>query len=110
MRGIEYVKDYQEDIIETIPSTIIVVNESLKILYANRNYYLKSGMKERDVIGEKLSRVFPQILIGRTQIEEKIGDVFLTGKPFDGDQLRYPGGIFYFYKIYQLKEAEGCIS
>ena len=37
MRGIEYVKDYQEDIIETIPSTIIVVNESLKILYANRN-------------------------------------------------------------------------
>ena len=110
MRGIEYVKDYQEDIIETIPSTIIVVNESLKILYANRNYYLKSGMQERDVIGEKLSRVFPQILIGRTQIEEKIGDVFFTGKPFDGDQLRYPGGIFYFYKIYPLKEAEGCIS
>jgi PAS domain S-box-containing protein len=110
MKGFEYVKGYQEDIIETIPSTIIVVNESLKILYANRNYYLKSGMKERDVIGEKLSRVFPQILIGRTQIEEKIRDVFLTGKPSDGDQLRYPGGIFYFYKIYPLKEAEGSIS
>jgi PAS domain S-box-containing protein len=110
MKGIEYVRGYQENIIETIPSTIIVVNESLKVLYANSNYYLKSGMKERDVIGEKLSRVFPQILIGKTQMEEKIRDVFLTGSPFDGDQLKYPGGIFYFYKIYPLKEDEGSIN
>ena len=110
MIGIEAVRGYQEDIIEAIPSTIIVVNRSLEILYANRNYYAKSGKKDRDVTGERLTRAFPQMLIEKTRIDDKIREVFLRGEPFDGDQLRYPGGMFYFYKIYPLKEAGDTIS
>lgn len=108
MRGIESVNGYYEDIIETIPSTIIVVNRNLEILYANRNYYAKSW--GRDVIGKRLSRVFPQMLIEKTKIDDKIKEVFLTGIPFEGDQLRYPGGMFYFYKIHPLKDNEESIS
>ena len=111
MKGIESVRGYQEEIIEAIPSTIIVVNRSLEVLYANRNYYAKSvAKKERDVLGERLSRVIPQMLIEKTRIDEKIREVFLTGAPFDGDQLRYPGGMFYFYKIYPLKEGTESIN
>jgi len=111
MKGIESVRGYQEEIIEAIPSTIIVVNRSLEVLYANRNYYAKSVAKrERDVLGERLSRVIPAMLIEKTGIIDKIREVFLTGVPFDGDQIRYPGGMFYFYKIYPLKEDEAAIS
>jgi signal transduction histidine kinase len=111
MKGIESVRGYQEEIIEAIPSTIIVVNRSLEVLYANRNYYAKSVAKrERDVLGERLSRVIPPMLIEKTGIIDKIREVFLTGVPFDGDQIRYPGGMFYFYKIYPLKEDEESIS
>jgi signal transduction histidine kinase len=111
MKGIESVRGYQEEIIEAIPSTIIVVNRSLEVLYANRNYYAKSFAKrERDVLGERLSRVIPQMLIEKTRIDDKIREVFLTGLPFDGDQLRYPGGMFYFYKIYPLKEETESIN
>ena len=111
MKGIESVRGYQEEIIEAIPSTIIVVNRSLEVLYANRNYYAKSVAKrERDVLGERLSRVIPSMLIEKTGIIDKIREVFLTGVPFDGDQIRYPGGMFYFYKIYPLKEDEEFIS
>jgi signal transduction histidine kinase len=111
MKGIESVRGYQEEIIEAIPSTIIVVNRSLEVLYANRNYYAKSVAKrERDVLGERLSRVIPSMLIEKTGIIDKIREVFLTGVPFDGDQIRYPGGLFYFYKIYPLKEDEASIS
>ena len=111
MKGIESVRGYQEEIIEAIPSTIIVVNRSLEVLYANRNYYVKSVAKrERDVLGERLSRVIPSMLIEKTGIIDKIREVFLTGVPFDGDQIRYPGGLFYFYKIYPLKEDEASIS
>jgi len=111
MKGIESVRGYQEEIIEAIPSTIIVINRSLEVLYANRNYYAKSGAKrERDVLGEKLSRVIPPMLIEKTGIIDKIREEFLTGVPFDGDQIRYPGGLFYFYKIYPLKEDEDSIS
>ena len=111
MKGIESVRGYQEEIIEAIPSTIIVVNRRLEVLYANRNYYAKSVAKrERDVLGERLSRVIPSKLIEKTGIVDKIREVFLTGIPFDGDQIRYPGGMFYFYKIYPLKEHEESIS
>jgi len=111
MKGIESVRGYQEEIIESIPSTIIVVNRSLEVLYANKNYYAKSVAKrERDVLGERLSRVIPSMLIEKTGIIDKIREVFLTGVPFDGDQIRYPGGMFYFYKIYPLKEDEESIS
>ncbi|NPV63343.1 MAG: PAS domain-containing sensor histidine kinase [Methanotrichaceae archaeon] len=110
MKGIESVHGYQEDIIETIPSTILVVNRNLEILYANKNYYLKSGKRERDAVGERLCRVFPHVLMEKTNIEEKIKDVFQTGIPFDGEQLRYPDGMFYFYRINPLKGADGCVS
>lgn len=109
MKGIESVRAYQEDIIESIPSTIIVLDRGLKILYANRNYYVKSGKKERDVVGERLERVFSQMLIEKTRIDEKIRLVFETSIPFNGGQLRYPGGLFFFYKIHPLKEADMSI-
>jgi signal transduction histidine kinase len=111
MKGIESVRGYQEEIIEAIPSTIIVVNTNLEVIYANRNYYNKSGAKrERDVLGEKISRVIPTMLIEKTGIIDKIREVFTTGVPFDGDQIRYPGGLFYFYKIFPLKEDVESIS
>ncbi len=109
MKGIEAVRAYQEEIIESIPSSIIVLDRGLKILYANRNYYVKSGKKEKEVVGERLERVFSSMLIEKTSIDEKIRRVFDTGSPFSGDQLRYPGGLFFFYKIHPLKEADMSI-
>lgn len=106
MKGIEAVRAYQEEIIESIPSSIIVLDGGLKILYANRNYYVKSGKKEWEVVGERFQRVFSSMLIEITGIDEKIKRVFDTGIPFSGGQLRYPGGLFFFYKIHPLKEAE----
>ncbi|MDW7731373.1 MAG: ATP-binding protein [Methanolobus sp.] len=106
MKGIEAVRAYQEEIIESIPSSIIILDRGLKILYANRNYYVKSGKREWEVVGEKLQRVFSSLLIERTSIDEKIRLVFDTGVPFSGEQLRYPGGLFFFYKIHPLKEAD----
>lgn len=106
MKGIEAVRAYQEEIIESIPSSIIVLDRGLKILYANRNYYVKSGKKEREVVGERLERVFSSMLIEKTSIDEKIRRVFDTGSPSSGEQLRYPGGLFFFYKIHPLKEAD----
>ena len=110
MKGIESVRGYQEEIIEAIPSTIIVVNRSLGA-YANKNYYAKSVAKrERDVLGERLSRSNSAMLIEKTGIIDKIQRGVPHLGSFDGDQIRYPGGLFYFYKIYRLKEDEESIS
>ncbi len=106
MKGIKAVGAYQEEIIESIPSTIIVLDSGLEILYANRNYYVKSNKRERDVVGQRLDRVFSPVLIEKTRIDEKIRQVFDTGIPFSGGRLIYPGGLFFFYKIQPLKEAD----
>lgn len=109
MKGIEAVRAYQEEIIESIPCTIIVLDRGLQILYANRNYYVKSNKKEKDVVGLRLDRVFSLMLIEKTEIDKKIKQVFNTGIPFSGGQLRYPGGLFFFYKIHPLKEIDMSI-
>ncbi|MCQ8902520.1 MAG: ATP-binding protein [Methanothrix sp.] len=108
MRGIEIVHGYQEDIIETIPSTILIVDRGREVLYANRNFYLKSGKKEKDVIGIRLSKIFSPVLMQK--LDKKIQEVFSTAEPFEGEQIRYPGGRFYFYRIYPLREAGGAVS
>lgn len=108
MKGIEIVRGYQDDIIETIPSTIMIVDRRLEVLYANRNFYLKSFRTEKNVIGMHLSKIFPPIFMQK--LDGKIEEVFSTGEPFDGEQIRYPGGRFYFYRIYPLKEAGGYVS
>jgi PAS domain S-box-containing protein len=106
MKGIEILRAYQEEILESMPSTIIILDAGLKILYANKNFYIKSCKKEREVVGEKLERIFSSTLIDKTRIDEKIRRVFDTGIPFSGEQLRYPGGLFFFYKIHPLKEID----
>jgi len=106
MKGIDILRAYQEEIIESMPSTIIILDAGLKILYANKNFYVKSGKKEREVVGEKLERIFSSTLIVKTRIDEKIRQVFDTGVPFSGEQLRYSGGLFFFYKIHPLKEVD----
>lgn len=108
MRGIEIVRGYQEDIIETIPSTIIIVDRRLEVLYANRNFYLKSFRTEKNVIGMHLSKIFSPVFMQR--LNSRIEKVFSAGEPFDGEQIRYPEGRFYFYRIHPLKEAGGYVS
>jgi PAS domain S-box-containing protein len=108
LRGIELFRGYQEDIIETIPSTIIIVDRRLEVLYANRNFYLKSFRTEKNVLGMHLSKIFSPVFMQR--LDGKISEVFSSGEPFDGEQIRYPGGRFYFYRIYPLREAGGYVS
>lgn len=110
MKGIEALRAYQDEIIESIPSTIIVLDRGLVILYANRNYYLKSGKKEREVVGQRLDRVFSRALIEKTGIDEKIRQAFNTRITFSGEQLRYSGGLFFFYKIHPLKEVDMSVK
>jgi hypothetical protein len=43
------------------------------------------------------------------KLKRKSGMFFLPANPSNGDQLRYPGELFYFCKIYPLNEAKGSI-
>ncbi len=54
-----------------------------RILFANRTAFLWTGRDPVEVIGKRLSELFPSE-IARLQ-EKKLEGVFATGKPFEGD-------------------------
>jgi len=108
MGNSKLIREYHEDIIESIPSTIIIADDNLKILYANKNFYLKSRKRESEVMEERLDKVFPASRSMMTKLKENMQNVIRSGIPFTGGHMWYYGK-FYFYKIRPLKEADGSI-
>lgn len=103
---IEYLREYHGEIIESLPSTVIILNRVGEILYANRNFYIASRKKKKDVLGRKIGEVFPSDIMRRTKLDEHIKEVFRTGTSFEGKNLRYRQE-FYFYSIRPLMDEYG---
>ncbi|MCG2825314.1 MAG: PAS domain-containing sensor histidine kinase [Thermoplasmatales archaeon] len=111
VRGIEEVREYHEDIIESIPSTILIVNRGLEIVYANPHYYRASGKRPKDVLGKNIRKVLSQETIKRMGLDKKIRMAIGTGRPFEGGHA--PGdrfGTLYFYKVRPLTDEYGDVS
>jgi PAS domain S-box-containing protein len=107
-------------ILESIPSSLVVIDRSLHIVSANRNFLEKGRREIRTTLGRKLEEVFPQVLLEYTRLDQKIRDVFRTGQPVEGGKLAYraPGlpSRVYFYRLiplslppalYLVKKSEG---
>lgn len=111
VRGIEEVREYHEDIIGSIPSTILIVNRDLEIVYANPHYYEASGKKPKDVIGKNIRKVLPSDTIKHMGLDKKIRMAIGTRRPFEGGHA--PGdrfGTLYFYKVRPLTDKYGEVS
>ena len=111
VKGIDKVREYLEDIIEGIPSTILIVSRGLGIVYANPHYYRASGKKPNDVIGKNIKKVLSGGTIKRMGLDKKIRDVIETGRAFEGGQA--PGdrlGTLYFYKVMPITDEYGDVD
>lgn len=111
VRGFEKLGEYHEDIVESIPSTILIVNRALEIVYANPHYYRASGKRPKDTVGKSIWKVLPPGTIKRMDLGKKIRMVITTGRPFEGGHA--PGdrlGTFYFYKVRPLIDEYGDVS
>lgn len=98
-------------ILESIPSSLVVINRNLRIVSANRNFLEKSRRKPQNTIGRKIEEVFPEVLIQYTRLDQKVQQAFRTGEPVEGGKLSYraPGlpTRIYYYRLIPLKLALG---
>ena len=80
-------------ILALIPVSVLLLDERLRVVYANLNFYAKSHKAPRMVLGQELSRVFPQELLAKAELERKGREVFSSGTPVEGGRiaLRAPG-------------------
>jgi len=100
------------DILSSIPSSILIFDSSLRVVFANRNFLVKSRKGEREVLGKKIGEIFPSVILYYTNLEESL-QAAQRGRPLDGEEMEYraPGlaSRVYFYSLTPLKEEGGRV-
>lgn len=89
--------------LESIPSSVLLINRDLRVIFANRNFITKSRRTQQDVIGQKLDQVLPEAIIEHIDITSKVREVFAKNQAIRGDRMTYraPGIPIrtYYYSI-----------
>lgn len=90
-----------------IPFSLLLVNRSLRVVSANRNFLVKGRRDAMETVGAHIREVFPDAIIEFTQLENKIRDVFDSGLPLPGAQMTYRApGIhtrIYYYSLIPVR-------
>ena len=98
-------------ILDSIPTSLVVIDRSQRVVSANRNFLEKTRQEEQATLGCKIEEVFPQVLVRYTRLGQKVHEVFRTGKPVEGGRLAYraPGlpTRYYYYRLVPLRTEEG---
>ncbi len=107
-------KDFHPDILAHIPSSILILDQNLRVTFANRNFLIKSRNEAGEVLGKRISEVFPPVILYYTGLEERLRKVCQTGQPFDGGEMEYraPGLAtrVYFFSLIPLKDEDGHVE
>jgi PAS domain S-box-containing protein len=101
-------------VLESIPSSLVVIDPSLRIVSANHNFLEKMRRTADTVLGCRVEEVFPRVLVEYTGLDRKVRDVFRTGQQLDGGKVAYraPGlpTRTYYYRLVPLRAAESVDS
>jgi PAS domain S-box-containing protein len=105
-RQLESRERFIAGIVESIPSSLLVIDQRLRVVSVNRNFLEKSRREEQATLGRKIEEVFPQPLVEYTQLNQKVQEVFRTGEPLEGGKVAYraPGlpTRIYYYRLIPL--------
>jgi PAS domain S-box-containing protein len=92
-----------ETLLETIPSSVLLIDRDMRIVLANRNFLQKSRRRRTEAIGRKLGEVLPAAIIEYMDISSRVRQVFENGRATRGERLVYraPGipMTIYYYSI-----------
>jgi len=106
-RQLESQERFISRIMESIPSSLVVVDPALRIVSVNRNFLGKMRRDEQATLGFRFTQVFPKALLDYTRLDQKIETVFRTGQMMEGGTVAYraPGlpTRIYYYRLVPLK-------
>ena len=110
--GGELGEDLYSDILSSIPSSILIFDNSLRVVFANRNFLVKSRKGEGEVLGKKIGEIFPPVILYHTNLGENL-QAAQMGRSLDGGEMEYraPGlaSRVYFYSLTPLKDEGGRV-
>ncbi len=71
--SIRYLKEYNESIVASVPSSILVVDKNLRIVSANQSFYEDFELEKKEVESKSMERVLP------AELNKKILKAIRTG-------------------------------
>lgn len=90
-------------LLDAIPSSVLLIDQNMCIVSANRNFLEKGRRTLGTTIGYKLEEVFPTIILDLMNITKRIHRVIENNQPAKGERMTYraPGVPIrtYYYSI-----------
>jgi PAS domain S-box-containing protein len=90
-------------LLDSIPSSVLLVDSGLRIVSANQNFIQKARVTESQVIGQRLEEVFPPAIYQHMNLPVRMAEVFRTGEARKGERIVYrtPGlsARTYYYSL-----------
>ncbi len=88
-------------LLEVIPSSVLMINRNMSIIFANRNFLEKSRRSMDDTVGHQLEKIFPETILDHMNLTRQIRLVFEKNQPTEGRRLSYrapgvPLSIYYY--------------
>ncbi len=74
---------------DAIPTSVLLIDQKLRVVFANRNFLEKSRRTVETTVGKRLSEVFPEIILSEMGLEQQIRNVFASSHPTRGQHLTY---------------------
>jgi PAS domain S-box-containing protein len=97
-------------LLDAIPSSVLIIDQSLNVISVNRNFLLKSQRNKADTVGRPLAQVFPSVILENTGLENRIRNVFQSNLPINAQKMTYraPGVPIriYYYSILPIQKNQ----
>lgn len=76
-------------LLDAIPSSVLLIDQNMCIVSANRNFLEKGRRTLATTIGYKLEEVFPTIILDLMNITKRIQRVIESNQPVKGERMTY---------------------
>lgn len=88
-------------LLDAIPSSVLLIDQHMRIVSANRNFLEKGQRSLANTIGYKLEEVFPTVILDQMAIARRIRNVIEKNQPAKGERMTYrapgvPIRIYYY--------------
>ena len=79
----------ESSLLDSLPISTIIVDESLQVAWVNRNFLEKTQRDIHRTLGSRVTTLFPGPLLDYIGLERKLRATFSTGQTFIGEPLAY---------------------
>lgn len=104
LNEVKYLREYNDRISANIPTSLLIFDKNLSVVFANERFCRCMHMERDRVIGKKLESLFPASIYKKVGLGDKITAVWKSGLVSDRECMHLKGETYY-YRIVPLKHV-----